>query len=512
MRKSLRLATMLIVAAVTLCGCVFNGQESESIAQIPLPEPSAAPKNMILGERISPRSTSVTLYYARTDGASFTAVTRGLRSEGGENLLEAAVNALLTPGPGGQVMYFSTADTRLLSCEYACGLATVNLSIDARNAQSEQELLSLQTAIGDTLLGLDGVDGVNILIGGESERFSQLPLGVQTGLIQSVTTAYAQLQAEKEHFFSGNVPIQRTAALYFPSTDGAYLIPETRALDFSDDNYANALIAALREGPRDRTNAFTALPEDVNLLEAPRLITLTTGEHAVVLDYSSTLANYLAFSGMELWQLVGSVTLTLTSFIPELDAVRMLVNGEPITVCEIDGEIVRFPNGMVRRSDFVDRIGNVATLYLTDESGALRPVERAFSRRDALSPRCLLEALLEYDDPDSGVWLSIPDEVGSADLLGIQVDNRIARVNLSADFYRACQTLDALSERNLVYAIVNTLCQLPGVQGVRFYVEGLSADTLAGTIYLRSTLLPNPGIVVNKAEELLTEILLEMDG
>ena len=511
MRRIVRLAALLAAAAMLMSGCVFTRQESESIESIALPEPSPAPKNMILGERLPARSTSVTLYFARTDGASFTAVTRSLRAEPGESLLDAAVNALLTPGPVGQEMYFSTGDTRLLGCEFACGLATVNLSIDARNVQSEQELMSLVAAIGNTLLSIEGVKGVNVLIGDESERFSQLPLGVQTALIPSVTAAHAQLQAEREHFFAGDVPIERTAALYFPASEGGFLIPELRTLSFSGENFTETLIAALRDGPRAQRSAFTALPEDVDLLEAPRIITLTTGEHALVLNYSSTLANYLAFSGMELWQLAGSVALTLTSFVPEVDVVRILVNDEPITVMEIDGEIVRFPNGMVRRDDFAARIGSVATLYLPDEKGALHPVERAVARRAALSPRSLLEALFEYADPAGKLALPAPEGVSGVDILGIQVENGIALVNLSAGFYRACQTLDAAAERGLIYAIVNTLCRLNGISGVRFFIEGLSAETLSGSIYLKSALLPNPGIVVNPEDELITEVLLEME-
>ena len=46
-----------------------------------------------------------------------------------------------------------------------------------------------------------------------------------------------------------------------------------------------------------------------------------------------------------------------------------------------------------------------------------------------------------------------------------------------------------------MYSIVNTLCALSNVRSVRFYVEGLAAETLAGGIYLRSPLMPNPGIV-----------------
>ena len=69
-------------------------------------------------------------------------------------------------------------------------------------------------------------------------------------------------------------------------------------------------------------------------------------------------------------------------------------------------------------------------------------------------------------------------------------------MNLSANFYRCCQALDASAERSVIYCMVNTLCAADNIQAVRFYVEGVSAETLAGTIYLRSPLMPNPGIVI----------------
>ena len=49
-------------------------------------------------------------------------------------------------------------------------------------------------------------------------------------------------------------------------------------------------------------------------------------------------------------------------------------------------------------------------------------------------------------------------------------------------------------------SMINTLCQLSGIRAVRFYVEGSPADTLAGSVYLKSVLLPNPGIVASPAD------------
>ena len=497
MTRRLRLLA-LCLALVLLTGCMPKQRDGDTAADIAMPEPSEEPENMILGEQLPSRLSNVSLYYAMSDGAVFSQVSTGIRADAGQSLPEAAVEALLSPSTG-EEMYFSTGDTHMLSCEYACGIATVNLSIDARNVQSEQEELALLTAIGNTLLGIDGVRGVNVLIGGQSESFGQLPQGVQTEVIPSVTASYAQLLAERDHLLTDHaMPVTRTATLYFPTSVGSWLVPELREVVFNSDDFAGTLIEALKAGPMEQTCSVASIPAGAELLDPnPQVETLSTGEHALTLNFSSTLANYLAFSGLEIWELAGSLALTVCSFLPQIDAVRILVAGDPITVCQLGDSIMHFEDGLIRRADFASFVGSVATLYLADSFGALQPVKRAVSTRSALSPRSLLSELFYYTDRDDGqLSFPVPENVFAEDVLGIQVAGNIARVNLSANFYRCCQTLDASAERSLIYCMVNTLCAMDSVRAVRFYVEGVSAETMAGNIYLRSPLMPNPGVVV----------------
>ena len=111
----------------------------------------------------------------------------------------------------------------------------------------------------------------------------------------------------------------------------------------------------------------------------------------------------------------------------------------------------------------------------------------------------LLSLLLEYAGETNGTLsFPVPAGVYPEDILGVQAIGGIARVNLSGSFYRSCQGLDAGQERCLVYSMVNTLCALESIRGVRFLVEGGPAETLAGSIYLRSALIPNPGIVATE--------------
>ncbi len=499
MRKLLSLCAMLAAVTIALSGCILRSQEQEDVDEISLPEPAEEAENMILGETLSNAFSDVALYLASPDGASFSTVTRSIRTEAGQSLPEAAVAALLDSTD--EMVVRSIGDTRTLSFEYACGTATANLSIDARNVQNPQELLALQTAIGNTLLGIEGVRGVNVLIGDLSEGYCQLPLGVQTQQIASVTASYAQLQAERERISrQDSEPVERVALLYFPTASGDWLVPELRTISAGPASFVTALIDALKAGPQQNDCAIPSIPEGVLLLEDdPTVRTLSSGERALDLNFSSTLANYLAFSGLEVWELVGSISLTMCSFLPELDAVRIMVNGDPITMCGLGESLLRFPRGYIRRSDFSGRIGSTATLYLQNDSGALQRVERAVSMRSALSPRSLLTELFRYAGADdAGFRLPLRDVVYPEDLLGIQTSGGIARVNLSGRFYRSCQALDVGDERALVYAMVNTLCELKGIRGVRFYVEGLATETLAGEIYLKSTLLPNPGIVASE--------------
>lgn len=499
MRKTLLTGIALALSAALLGGCALARREPETVAEIRLPEPTEEPENMILGEKLSATPTEATLYFAAQDGTGFSAVNRVITRNAGQSLPEAAVATLLDSGAERSVQ--AMADTRMLACEYACGTATVNLSIDARNVQNPQELLALQTSIGNTLLGLDGVSGVNVLIGNISEGHCQLPLGAQTEPVTSVAAAYAQLQAERDRLSQPETadPIARSALLYFPSDAGDWLIPELRNISVGPEGFVRALFDALRAGPDRQACAIASIPEGVELLDDdPAIQTLSSGERVLNLNFSPTLVTYMALSGLEVWKLVGSVAMTMCSFLPDLDAVRVLVNGEPITVCERGDALMEFPGGMIHRRDFVGCVGSTVSLYLVNSEGMLQPTQRAVSMHSALSPRSLLIELIRSADGGDAPRFPIPEGIQPVDILGVQTSGGVAKVNLSATFYRCCQILNAREERSLIYAMVNTLCQLDGIRGVRFYVEGRAAETMAGGIYLKSVLLPNPGIVVQR--------------
>ena len=95
-------------------------------------------------------------------------------------------------------------------------------------------------------------------------------------------------------------------------------------------------------------------------------------------------------------------------------------------------------------------------------------------------------------DPATGVF---PEGILPEDILGVEVGGSVAVVNLSGSFYSRCQLMNASAERRLIYAMVNALTELIDVGAVRFIVEGSIIDTMVQSIYLRTPLLPDPGIV-----------------
>lgn len=489
----------MLLTACMLGGCTNRAQVASEQERVMLPEPSAQPQQMILGDTAATEPTDVTLYYAEGNSSTLTGMTRTIRVGSNENLAEKAVLELLHSSMGNSLRITST-DTQLLGIENSRGIVTVNLSIDAGARQSDRDYLYLCAAIGNTLLSLEDVEGVNILIGGRSDALRGLPVGTITENIDQITAAYAQYEAENSQFIHGSAgSIERSITLYFPSKNGKFMLPEIRKLQFESTDYASYIINALKAGA-ESASSFSPIAANLELFtEWPELHITDSGLRVLELNLSPLLPNYLAFSGIEAWQLYGSIVLSMTGFIPELDAVRIFIDGEPVQNCRMGYENILVKDGMFRREDFAHRIGSVATMYFETNDGCLARSEQALSRADSVSARHILAGMISAEVTE-GLRSVFPEGVYSEDILGVSLRSNVAVLNLSGNFYSKCQQLSAQQERNLVYAMVNTLCELDQIGAVRILVEGRSIETLAGSIYLKSTLMPNPGLVHSDTE------------
>ena len=308
------------------------------------------------------------------------------------------------------------------------------------------------------------------------------------------------MQAEADRYL-GNAQgsATRVAALYFPSADGRWLVPETREISFTEDTIADELLSQLCAGPQVLECGLSIAPTGTLLAGEPVLAVTSAGERVLELNLDGAALAAAESAGVQRWQVCGALTLTLCSFLTELDAVRLSVDGESITQAQREGTTFSFEEDGMRRRDFSGFIGSAASLYLANEDGELILRETALSQGEALSARALLSVLMSEEMAASlGGVSPVPALIDETDILGVRVRDGVATVNLSARFYSACQELDEARERTAVYAIVNTLCGLSGVEGVRFLIEGESVETLSEYIYMRTVLLPNPGAVVTE--------------
>lgn len=499
--KSLRklkksIAILLLLIAVCLSGCTGGAQLSSEKIDIVLPEPDAEIQSQFVGDFASPDQRNVTLFYPAESGPDFTAVTRGIAREADMSIVESALTELLSDSSANGIAF--SQDAKLIDAEFSCGTVCVNLAIEASAWQNDQDYLQLCTAISNTLLGINGVKAVNILIGDSSASLCGLPIGCFTEQYESIGAVYAQMLSEADRFLQEGIgTIAKNALLYYPSFDHRYLLPEVHALTLTDEDYIAAIIDALIEEPDNDGCCFSVIPKSLELMDSDPEIRITdSGERIIEFNFTGTLPNYIVFSGLEPWQFYGSLVLSVCSFVPEIDAVRILSGGVPVESCIFGNDVLTFEDGIYRRSDFAPIIGSSAQMYFANSENRLSRLCVALSQSGASSARNILCSMIAAGSPAGEELFSVfPQGIEPGDILGVSVTDQIATVNLSGHFYAECQSLNEQQERCLIYAMINTLCELDHIGAVRFLIEGRSVDSLAQNIYLKTALMPDPGIV-----------------
>lgn len=489
-----RILALALSLCLCLSACSGGDQLSSDDTSVILPEPAETSIQQILGDVSTADTEEVTLHFVSENSLSLSSATRTIKHKRGETLIESVLDEVLA-----SASLSGAVEARVLHAEVGSGVVTVNLSIEASVNRSDQDYLLLCASIANTMLEIDGVEAVNVLTGDRSEPVASLPTGAFVESRDNIAAFYAQMQTEAERFLSqsGGSSISRNVLLYFPASGGRYMLPEVRELRFENADYLAPILEALSAGPLMRSCSFSAIPGEVELLEGePKIYVNDSGERIVDLPFSSMLDNYLAFAGIENWQFYSSFVLTLCSFIPELDGVRFISDGTAIENCMLNGRNLHFENGVMRRSDFDEVIGSSSMLYFANGENALASIETPMARSAAESPRQLLEELiLAGKKPPENMRSVFPAGIVPQDILGVHTQDRIAVVNLSANFYALCQNLNAAQERQLIYAMVNTLAELSGISAVSFRVEGRSVEKLAQNIYLRTALFPDLGLV-----------------
>ncbi len=511
------LAAVFMVACLLIAGCqpsvpVISGESGAVLSTLPPPPLEYEPP---IGDAGLEYETTATLYFPRADGVRLIAQQVKVTLPAGRHGAEAVLKALLSHPGNALVSPLSKSANLLLAganpVEVSRDVATVNLAASALQL-SQQEFYTVCQAIANTLTEFSDIRYVNVLVAGAQvglDVSNSLPMGtLQRRTGEDLDTLWEQAQAQRV-LLSEDASTRRLSAavtLYFPARMGTGILPEVRNVSFEGQTPAQLVTGLLQElsGGAKYLGNVPTLPDLTEMLtEVPIVSELPgVGGRKVTLRFSEDLNEALILSDVTRSICLASLTYTLTTFLPNVVAVETYIGGEPIQKLEPSSVYVRqdisFANGLQKRSDYGMFLLAYCRLHFAAENGRLTAVNRPVPYFEAKNPRYLLLQLIEGPRPYdtvTGLKGVFPSGLNDKDILGIELEDDTLLVHFSDTVRLASANLTGSAERQMIYAIVNTLCENPKVSRVRFYVAGTQPETLAGEIYLPGEFLPSPGLV-----------------
>ena len=503
MRKALLLG---FISLLLLCtGCISTMLRETETTDQEMPAIRSAPEAPV-GDARNDWESKVTLWLPDKDFTLLQSTPRTIRIRAGQTKQEACVEALLKAinesgfGSGGQPLALAQVSNAV---ESTGELVTVNLHPSARRLV-EKDFFMLRVAITNTLTGLGEMNYANILVNGRDiglDVKETLPSGLMTLYPRGeVLTYWTQMEAER---INEDMELRKCAALYFVSEDGKALLGKVRNISFlrrDTVSYAKTLlnelsIDILTEPNRANDVRVIAPTAEWYLRDPVHVREPETATNYIEIHFVNYLDDYLIPKRISRSMLFSSITYTLTSFIPQLEGVKVFVGDQAVTQMTLmDGSEWVDAGGIMRREHFAGLSSDSCKVYypLADQSG-IRAVNRPIAQRFRTQPRALLRQLMA---PAKNATLAdvFPPGISDADILGILVDGDTILVNLSDAFQRACRRLNEDQERNLIYCMVNTLTEIEAIRRVRFYVNG-EQKPLAGNVSMQGEFWRHPGAV-----------------
>lgn len=147
------------------------------------------------------------------------------------------------------------------------------------------------------------------------------------------------------------------------------------------------------------------------------------------------------------------------------------------------------------RAHFDAYLMRQVTLYMASGS-QLQAIQRPMHHAQADSLLALTEQLMAGPtdgEAASGMAAPLPAGLTEEDVLGLGMENGTLLINLSTAFAQAIRSSD--HETLICYSMVNTLCEAAGVERARFFFDGQTVETLAGTLYWGGEFLRSPGLI-----------------
>ncbi len=247
--------------------------------------------------------------------------------------------------------------------------------------------------------------------------------------------------------------------VYYPEKDGTGLAKEWYVSKEEDGvKLATELLTKLR-APLTEGYAV-AIPESVT---APEVFIEANGLATLLFDES-----YGTVSGISEVLMRAAIVKTLCQT-EKIDSVEFYVAGQPLMNSE------RMPVGIMKETDFIDSTGPeadyyqylYAKIYYTNKEGnalLASNLKIPYTGSEA-AEKIVLQQLIS-GPVAADMYPVLPEDV---ELLNVSTKDSICIVDFSNEFL---DKLPEVSEEIVIYSVVNTLAELPGIYQVQFLVEG----------------------------------------
>lgn len=478
--KKITAALILIVFSVTLTSC------SQAVEPTPTPYPTSTAIVDSSQNAISSENIKLNLYFYTNTNNNFTREIRTIKREGNEPLAELALNELFK-GPtttNGAVPLANNISLKKL--EISQDVVNVYLNDQAFDGLNSIDQVKVKFAIYYTLKDIQGIQYVNVYVGDSEKGYNYKPFG---------TLKKYNIDDYKSEFLGGVASTQqivqkRNVTLYFSDKNGEYILPEVRTITISDNSYVISVVNELINGPVDKTAMKGILTSDCGITSAN--IDTTNGVRTLSLKFKNlpALAN---ISGLKSENIAyASIIYTVTGFLVDIDRVIIYSNNE----------IVYSQNTAVRsqyhtRSTYSKYLGTQVSLYFSDSTKKqLYKVLRTVVNSEAQDPIKILAQLFKgpSSNETKSAWPILPKGISSKDIISTEIKGETLYLNLSENFYAKMKE-NSGNEFITTFAIVNTLCEIPGVKNVQFLMNGQKRDSLVDKIKISEPIYPNYGII-----------------
>lgn len=286
---------------------------------------------------------------------------------------------------------------------------------------------------------------------------------------------------------------ERTIQIYYVNKNATKVVSDTyKPQNSGGEELLKELLEVLQTNP-DNLEYRQVIPAEVRILNSY----IENKQIYLVFDNAYSLLSRIT----EILSRAAIVR-TLTQ-IEGVETVVFYVNEQPLM------DALNQPVGQMRASDFIDDLGGdindyqktVLTLYFTNEQGdKLIECKRDLVYNNAVSMERLVMEQLIKGPTEAGMYPVLPSDTK---LLTISTREGVCYVNLDASFLTGSVNTNEVIP---IYAIVNSLVELPAVNKVQIAINGETTKRYRELVSLDTLFERNLDIIMEESPEETEEL------